>query len=213
MLREELILPMVRGKHVLDCGGIDHSFINEKQKSGGWLHAKICEHALSCIGIDILADRVSEVNRQGVYRFITANVEQLEFVDEFDAVVAGELIEHLYNPGLFLDGAWRSLKLGGSLILTTPNAKALSGIWHTLIRRQEVCHAEHTCYYSPQTLRYIVERHGFQIDMLQLIDRPASSWLKTSVRNALSRICPANRETIVLIATKTATQNKYSDKW
>lgn len=40
---------------------------------------------------------------------------------EFNIVYAGELIEHLYNPDLFLSEANRILKDKGVLIITTPN--------------------------------------------------------------------------------------------
>lgn len=48
-----------------------------------------------------------------------------EGIDEknntFDIVYAGELIEHLYNPDIFLEESNRILKKGGYLLITTPN--------------------------------------------------------------------------------------------
>ncbi len=211
--REEKILPLVRDKRVLDCGGIDHSYIEQKRDRGDWLHAEICQHAESCLGVDILGDRVAAINREGKFHFVEANVEQLAFVEEFDVVVAGELIEHVYNAGLFLDSAWRALKPGGQLILTTPNAKAFSGIYHAMIRGQEVCHEEHTCYYSPQTLQYIVQRHGFNVDSIELLDRPAAGYLKHWFRAAVGTLRPSVREKVLIIATKIESQDKYGDKW
>jgi len=39
----------------------------------------------------------------------------------YDAIVCAEAIHLLRNPGLMLDGAFRALRPGGRLILTTPN--------------------------------------------------------------------------------------------
>ncbi|WP_459617095.1 class I SAM-dependent methyltransferase [Bordetella sp. 2513F-2] len=39
----------------------------------------------------------------------------------YDAIVCGEAIHLLRNPGMMLEGAFRALQPGGRLILTTPN--------------------------------------------------------------------------------------------
>jgi len=39
----------------------------------------------------------------------------------FDCVYAGEIIEHLYDPDLMVSESARVLKMGGHLIITTPN--------------------------------------------------------------------------------------------
>ena len=39
----------------------------------------------------------------------------------FDVIIAGELIEHLKNPGVFVEHCKSLLNNGGIFILTTPN--------------------------------------------------------------------------------------------
>lgn len=211
--REDVIVPLVAGKTVLDCGGVDHSFIDAKQASGEWLHATIAQHARRCLGIDLLADRVEQIRRAGRYEFEVGNVEQLRFDEEFDVVVAGELIEHVYNAGLFLDSAWRALKPCGTLILTTPNYHALSSIVYSVVAGREVCHLEHTCYYSRQTLCYLVERHGFKVEQATLVDRRARRRTTQWVRRVVQKMRPGLGETLVLVARKQPSQQKYADKW
>lgn len=213
MYREDLVLPYVAGKEVLDCGGVDHSFIEDKRQRGAWLHAMIAKRAQRCIGVDILADRVDRLNQQGEYEFQVGNVEELTFENEFDVVVAGELIEHVYNAGLFLDSAWRALRDEGILIITTPNYQALSSVLYSTIAGKEVCHDEHTCYYSKQTLSYLVERHGFVVDSCHLVNRPARSHLTGWFRSVVKRMRPGLGEQLVMVGRKESTQNKYDDKW
>ncbi|MCA9240044.1 MAG: class I SAM-dependent methyltransferase [Planctomycetales bacterium] len=213
MFREEIILPIVRGKNVLDCGGIDHSFIEKKRVDGAWLHDKICREAATCLGVDILKDRVDQVNATGNYHFVEANVEELNFESQFDVVVAGELIEHVYNSGKFLDSVWRSLKPDGRLVITTPNSYALSFWFHAMLSGKENCHEEHTCYYSKQTLTYIVERHGFDIEQFYILRRPARSGLRNLMRSIAHAVRPALGEQLVLVARKKPSQSKYDDKW
>lgn len=48
------------------------------------------------------------------------------FADQFDAVVAIEIIEHLENPFRFVRECAKMLKPGGLLFVTTPNVEAVS---------------------------------------------------------------------------------------
>ena len=114
MTRDDFILPLVSGRVVLDCGGADHNLFSSKLRNGEWLHEEICKVARSVVGIDISAKSVDRLNATGDYNFICADVECLNFIDEFEVVVAGEIIEHVYNPGAMLDSIWKSLKPGGA---------------------------------------------------------------------------------------------------
>lgn len=211
--REDVILPLVAGRRVLDCGGVDHDAAESKQASDDWLHARIAATAASVIGVDILEERVARINAEGRYTFVAANVEDLPYEGEFDVLVAGDIVEHLYNMGRFLDSAWKALVPGGHLVITTPNATALSGVMYAAMRDRELCHPEHTCYYSQQTLRYIVERHGFETEALHLVSRPAASPLVERLRNLAIRLRPLLAEKVVLVARRLEDQAKYADKW
>ena len=49
--------------------------------------------------------------------------------NDFDTIIAGEVIEHLLEPYRFLIECFRILKPEGVLILTTPNGQCPYGIW------------------------------------------------------------------------------------
>jgi 2-polyprenyl-3-methyl-5-hydroxy-6-metoxy-1,4-benzoquinol methylase len=52
------------------------------------------------------------------------DAEFLPFVsDTFDVVLASEIVEHLWDPNSFFDEAFRVLKKGGKLIISTPEGK------------------------------------------------------------------------------------------
>ena len=86
----------------------------------------------------------------------------------FDAIFAGEIIEHMMDLEPFLTEAWRVLKPDGRLILTTPNAvRALNRVamllgavhtWHEWDKG--VPH--HIRYFTPQTLQMAVAKYGFR---------------------------------------------------
>lgn len=213
MYREDLILEHVLHKKVLDCGGADHYAFEQKLNAKEWLHDKIVDQAKECIGVDILKHRVEQINKLGKYHFIEANVENLPFKEEFEVVVAGEIVEHLHNCGHFLESAWRALNKDGKLIITTPNSFSFSGMIYAIFFRSENCHPEHVCFYSPQTLRYLLERHGFSVTSLHCISRPARSKMVGWIRSLVTKWNPLLGEIIVVIATKNEIKPLYSGIW
>ena len=52
--REEIILPKIKNKTVLDIGCIDHSVKREKEIKKRWLHKEIKRYAKELVGLDIL---------------------------------------------------------------------------------------------------------------------------------------------------------------
>ena len=102
---------------VLDigCGSGDTSLflknmLNIKEIYGVDINKKYIELA-QCRGVKALYLNISEDNFPFGENY-------------FDAIFAGEVIEHLYDPDKFLDEAYRVLKIGGCLIITTPNLAA-----------------------------------------------------------------------------------------
>jgi len=99
-------------------------------------------------------------------KVIIGNVDNLlEFFkeSEFDAITAGEIIEHLEDPNLFLQGAYKTLKKGGVLVLSTPNPNS---IWERLLTlnlsRKYFYDPEHFNLYPQRWLIRILERNGFK---------------------------------------------------
>lgn len=75
-------------------------------------------------GIDLVEERIAKVP-DGIYEGLFAgSATQIPVDDDtFDAIVAGELVEHIPAPVMaeLLDEFYRVLKPGGRLLLTTPN--------------------------------------------------------------------------------------------
>ncbi len=80
----------------------------------------IVKNSRTCLGIDIEEKEIIKMKKEG-YNVICANVETMQLNLKFDVIIAGELIEHLHNPGLFLNTLYEHLRDEGKLILTTPN--------------------------------------------------------------------------------------------
>ncbi|MCV4607588.1 hypothetical protein OFB74_32295, partial [Escherichia coli] len=70
----------------------------------------------------------------------------------FDVIVAGEIIEHLNNPGLFLSGVRRFMHRDSKLVTTTINAYCAMRFFVYALRGRrginEFVHPDHVAYYS-----------------------------------------------------------------
>jgi len=116
--------------------------------------------ARHCMGIDIVADEIARWKAKG-HNVILADAEDFAVDRKFDIIVASDLIEHLANPGKFLDRARRHLKISGRLCIVTPNAHSLNNVFKSLLGLGVESNPEHACWYDRTTLRQLLARFGF----------------------------------------------------
>ena len=140
MIREQIIIKLIKDKDVLDIGCVGQT---DKYN----LRDSIKNSAKSLTGIDI------EPSYDG--SIVQGNMETYSFDKKIDVVIAGDVIEHVDNQGLLLDNIRNHLREDGLLIITTPNAK-----WPTVFMPNN---PTHTSWHDRNTLRAILERHGFEI--------------------------------------------------
>lgn len=155
MIREAIIKELTLGKDVLDIGSIGQS-----DEYSLWKLYDGCQ-VKSLTGID-LPDakgvaakefKLTKINNDA--RIVFDTMETHSFDTTFDVVVAGDVIEHVENQGLFLRNIWRHLRDEGKLILTTPNAK-----WLTVFLKPN---STHTFWHDRYTLERILYLTGFKI--------------------------------------------------
>jgi len=85
---------------------------------------KSCNSGLEIIGLDCVPERIEKLDRNIYAKGICTFTTDIDAPDRsFDAIVAGEFIEHL--PPSQVDGTlaefFRVLRLRGRLLMTTPN--------------------------------------------------------------------------------------------
>lgn len=165
--RIEAILNWVTGPRILDVGCAGHF---PEIGSPYWLHGELRRCFPDVIGIDISDENISYLTATGLDNIFVMNAESFYFPEPFDTIVAGELIEHLSNPGKFLQRCREHLKPGGRLILTTPYPFALFNILYSILKFPRTCsNTEHTCWFCPQTLMELARRHGFRVIHWELV--------------------------------------------
>ena len=167
--RIEEVRRLVRGRSVIDLGFVDEGQMRAKSGRGTWLHEVAARDARSCVGIDADADGVERARELG-FEAHAADVEDSQALaslglEPADVVLAGELLEHLDLPGAFLEAVKSLSAPGGQLVLTTPNAHALTNTFGALAGR-ELVNPDHVSWLSWRTLQTLLDRHGWRLDQL-----------------------------------------------
>jgi 2-polyprenyl-3-methyl-5-hydroxy-6-metoxy-1,4-benzoquinol methylase len=165
--RLDYILENCRGRKVLNLGCASSPTTRQRYEEGRLLHSRVQEVAAECWGLDLDGDALEYLEAKGVRNLYTGNVERLDETalpgsERFDLILACELIEHLCNPGLFLDGVAQRLRPRGCLLLSTVNAFPIKRLFRVMWRN-EVTYAEHTAYYTYSTLKKLLSYAGFCI--------------------------------------------------
>jgi SAM-dependent methyltransferase len=202
----DIVIPLVRDKSVLDAGSIGHSY-SGRDAYKTWNFGILSQHASKIKGFDILAEDVEQARRDG-YDIEVGDAESYLTEDCYDVVFVGDLIEHLSNPGLFLECCHRNLAEGGRLVIATPNTYSFAKLARVALRRtnEPPVNPEHVCYYTPLTLEQAVIRHGFRLVSLQYCsldyaDGHGSAWKRAqlSVNGRLSTWLPRFSQTMVAV--------------
>lgn len=106
----EMVRPLGKGLQILDVGGGD-GLIGE--------HLWKMENNIAAIDLPTVS---AQSHKREFLSAVTGDAEHLPFKpNSFDVVLASEIIEHLWEPDSFFDDAYKILKTGGHLIISTPD--------------------------------------------------------------------------------------------
>lgn len=162
--REEFILKEIKGKTVLHLGAVD------LYDSGICsLHKKLSKEANVVFGLDNDKNGILEAKKLGIDNIFYFDVEKSDKQElpfskvDFDLILATEIIEHLFNPSIFLSRIRMFFSRNTKMIITTPNGLALHRTLYSSIFSKEYVHPDHTCYYTYTTLKNLLLKNGFAI--------------------------------------------------
>lgn len=167
---------------VLDVGFWGQSV---RPDSPHWPHRILLEHCAHVHGLDLEFDAGQLAHPEN---YTKASAETFSLDRQFDVVFAGDLIEHLSNPGLFLDASRKHLKPGGRLVLSTPSAFNLFNLVEKLAKDEPSVNSDHTCYFNPKTIRQLFAKNGWKVEEISYIYSLGANHresLKKKIQNAL----------------------------
>lgn len=157
-----LLLKMVPTGRILDIGC-----------SGGYLAERLAGAGCTVTGIE-LDPLAAERARQFCEEVFVGDAETMKMAFEpasFDAIVCGDLIEHLRDPGALLARVRPLLKPGGRLVLTTPNVANWTIRLQLLFGRfrytdRGILDRTHLHLFTRATLVECLETAGYELEAL-----------------------------------------------
>jgi len=220
------IMPIIKNKKILDVGCGCGGFTNKYSKATDKL-----------VGIDFSSDAI----KFGKMRYPHLNLKQMNVFelrdnfepDEFDVVIANDIIEHVYDHDRFMENCRNVLAKDGYLIIGTDlddapifRYKALklfsscllilgwSGIKFLMLRILEIprnrlknYHASHVKTVSQQELVSLLKKHGFKIEKI-LVYNLIHVWIRDYIFKILYFVTKLNfRDHQLLIAKKSLRPN------
>jgi SAM-dependent methyltransferase len=209
--RLDLIREMCTGKKVLHLGCTNYPYTEDAIEKHMLLHFELEKVATDLYGLDFDQKGINILRAAGAKNVFQGDLEKLEAVDlneTFDVIVAGEMIEHLNNPGLFLEGIKRFMNPETVLLLTTINAYCgMRFVWYGLRGKRgrvEFVHPDHVAYYSYSTLKLLLERHNMHVETFLFYDigrehRPHNRWFLNVLNDVCVRIAPQWADGIIAV--------------
>lgn len=133
-------------RRLLEIGG-GRGYLQLAAQNAGW----------DTIGVEISPHGIKEAIAKG-FVVLPIPLDQLcekylPHVNYFDLVVFFDFIEHVTDPGLVLRMIYFTLKDDGHIVLRVPNTSGTPKL-HLI---------DHICHFSPETLKMLLEREGFEI--------------------------------------------------
>jgi 2-polyprenyl-3-methyl-5-hydroxy-6-metoxy-1,4-benzoquinol methylase len=109
--------------------------------------------------------QINKIRQEG-YNLVCADAQNFKLDGRFQAIVAGDVIEHLEDPKGFLTCVRNHLDSGGVFLVTTLNP------WFFLrfvasFHGDGGVHTEHTMWYCMNTLIEMLKRNNFFIEKIE----------------------------------------------
>lgn len=200
--RVEYLKNLCLGRKVLHLGCADYPFTETAIKQQTHLHFDLMQIASELYGFDYDQPGIDVLEKHGVKHLYQADLEKLDEIEldeTFDVIIAGEMIEHLSNPGLFLRGIKRFMNRESNLVITTVNAYAGYRFFVYGLKGKggatEPVHPDHVSYYSYSTLKLVVNREKLALNKFAFYDvginhRPLMNWRQRAINDICVKISP-----------------------
>ena len=207
--RVDFLKEACMNKKVLHLGCTDYPYTQNSIANNMLLHFEIEKVAKELYGFDFDQagiDILKEAGVQNIYRADLENLTEVPLEETFDVILAGEMIEHLSNPGLFLRGIKRFMNRETILLITTINAYCgMRNVIYALRGKggkNEPVHQDHVAYYSYSTLKLIIEREGLALEKFSFYDigkehRPFNRWYWNLVNDVCVKFFPQLADGII----------------
>lgn len=148
---------------VLDIGFAEHGV--NSTKSPEWFHRILRQqNKFHVHGLDLNEKAVNDIRTllgyENLYLGDATNPKLVLSGAPYDAIHAGDIIEHVSNLQGFFTFLYNNLGEGGKVVISTPNPCSKNAI-KTWTEQGIIANMEHTTWITPTNLNELCRRHRF----------------------------------------------------
>jgi trans-aconitate methyltransferase len=187
----ELLAPQP-GERILDLGCGD-----------GALTERLVAAGARVIGVDSSAEQIAAARARGLDARVMSG-EALTFEGGFEAVFSNAALHWMKQADAVIDGVWRALEPGGRFVAEMGGAGNVAAIMAALVaglnrRGLDGAGAVPWFFPTPEDYRARLERRGFKVRSIGLIERPTplpgamAGWLETFAESFIRRLPERDR--------------------
>jgi len=166
--KDNHIIDLVKSKKILHLGCVGFADLETSDRvklAKDSLHFRLTEIA-DTKGIDYSSEAIRYYQENNIFNNVLfGDVEKLDDVnieDTFDVIVAGDILEHLSNPGLMLEGIKKFCKNHTDIIITTPHSFGLMNFIRFIFGKF-VEGNEHVMTFNVQNIFNLLKRYEFTV--------------------------------------------------
>jgi trans-aconitate methyltransferase len=182
------------GERILDLGCGD-----------GALSERLVARGAQVVGIDASAAMVAAARARGL-EAIEGNGTALSFDGGFDAVFSNAALHWMRPPEAVLAGVWRALRPGGRFVAEMGgygHVTLIHGALRQALAARGLTVEPDTFFPTPEAYRGLLEAVGFQLDHLELFERPTplpgtlGDWIDTFAHHYTGAVPAEQRPALV----------------
>jgi SAM-dependent methyltransferase len=201
--RVDYICKKCDSKKVLHLGATDSPYTEDAIRENRFLHFYLQGVTDELTGIDLDEKMIAYLSvNHDINNIQLGNIEVIDDYPKsiFDVIVAGEILEHLSNPGNAIQSIAKAATTKTKIIITVPNAYSFKGFCRALLGF-EVIHSDHVLHHSLYTLTQLLHRYDLKIvEEFSFVN--GGDGLAAKTANLLLRLVPWLAEGIGVICIK-----------
>ena len=157
----------------------------------GFLLDRAIEKNWKTIGIDISDYAIKECKKRRL-SVKKGSIEEVNLPNNyFDVIIATDVLEHIFDPIIFIKKVHKLLKIGGVLVIEVPNyeaakAKIMGGKWPQYIP------PIHLNFFTQTNIKSLLEKNCFNV-----VEGYSEVSLSLGVRNLLRKISKKNKFSLI----------------
>jgi len=144
----------------------------------GYLTSEMIERGCVVTGVEVDPE-MAQLSAKYCRRMLVGDIETMDLSDlgRFDAIVFGDVLEHLKDPGALLTRVTALLKPGGKILISFPN---VANIWVRLnllfgrfeYSRVGILDEGHLRFFTLKTAVELANKSGFDVESTQVTPVP-----------------------------------------